>query len=80
MNLSASDPEAQTRIAAFMQGLQELGWTIGRNLRLELLKQVAPNVARVAVLQNPAEPGVRGQLDRSRKEPPQQVASRQFMP
>src|SRR6516165_4671238 len=148
MNLSAGDPEAQTRIAAFMQGLQELGWAVGRNLRvdyrwggdpdryrigaeelvalapdlvlasttpalaaarlatrtipivfvnvvdpvgagfveslaqpggnttgftlfeygttgklLELLKQVAPSVARIAVLQNPSEPSVRGQLD-----------------
>jgi putative ABC transport system substrate-binding protein len=148
MNLSAGDPEAQTRIAAFVQGLQELGWAVGRNLRvdfrwggdpsryrtgaeelvglapdlvlasttpalaaarlathtipivfvnvvdpvgagfiaslarpggnttgftlfeygttgklLELLKQIAPSVARVAVLQNPTEPTVRWQLE-----------------
>ena len=25
----------QSRIAAFAQGLQELGWTIGRNLRID---------------------------------------------
>ena len=35
MNLTAADPEAQTRIAAFMQGLQELGWVPGRNLRVD---------------------------------------------
>jgi putative ABC transport system substrate-binding protein len=35
MNLTAADPEAQTRIAAFMQGLQELGWVLGRNLRVD---------------------------------------------
>jgi putative ABC transport system substrate-binding protein len=30
MNGAADDPEAQARIAAFRQGLQELGWTLGR--------------------------------------------------
>jgi putative tryptophan/tyrosine transport system substrate-binding protein len=31
-----NDPEAQARVAAFRQGLRELGWTDGHNLRLEL--------------------------------------------
>jgi putative ABC transport system substrate-binding protein len=31
-----SDPEAQARVAAFRQGLRELGWTEGDNLRMEL--------------------------------------------
>jgi putative tryptophan/tyrosine transport system substrate-binding protein len=35
MNLTPGDPEAQTRIAGFMQGLQELGWAVGRNLRVD---------------------------------------------
>ncbi len=35
MNLAADDPEAQARIAAFLQGLQELGWTDGRNVRID---------------------------------------------
>ena len=35
MNLTAGDPEAQTRIAGFMQGLQELGWAVGRNVRVD---------------------------------------------
>jgi putative ABC transport system substrate-binding protein len=35
MPLAADDPEGQTRIAAFLQGLQQLGWTIGRNLRID---------------------------------------------
>jgi putative ABC transport system substrate-binding protein len=30
--LSANDPEAQARVAAFLQGLQELGWSVGRNV------------------------------------------------
>ena len=33
--LPADDPEWQARLAAFHQGLQESGWTIGRNIRVE---------------------------------------------
>ena len=35
MNLAADDPESLARIGAFLQGLQELGWTDGRNVRLD---------------------------------------------
>jgi ABC-type uncharacterized transport system substrate-binding protein len=35
MPLAADDPEAQTRLAAFAQGLERLGWTIARNIRIE---------------------------------------------
>ena len=35
MNLAADDPEALARLAAFHQGLQEAGWAVGRNLRIE---------------------------------------------
>ena len=35
MNGSADDPEAPARIAAFAQGLQETGWTLGRNVRID---------------------------------------------
>jgi len=35
VNLPADDPQAQTRNAALLQGLQELGWTVGRNLRID---------------------------------------------
>ena len=33
--LAADDPEASVRHGAFMQGLQELGWAIGRKLRID---------------------------------------------
>ena len=36
MSTTADDPEAQARIAAFHQGLQELGWTLGRNARVDV--------------------------------------------
>ena len=35
MNLAADDPETRRRLAAFLQGLQELGWSEGRNLRID---------------------------------------------
>jgi putative ABC transport system substrate-binding protein len=35
MPLSADDAEGQVRLAAFLQGLQELGWTDGRNLHID---------------------------------------------
>jgi ABC-type uncharacterized transport system substrate-binding protein len=35
MNLTADDPEASTRVTALAQGLQQLGWTDGRNVRID---------------------------------------------
>jgi putative ABC transport system substrate-binding protein len=35
MSTAVDDPQDQARLAAFAQGLQELGWTIGRNLRID---------------------------------------------
>jgi len=35
MSTAADDPEGQARIAAFHQGLQQLGWTIGQNVRVD---------------------------------------------
>ena len=35
MGVAESDPEGQSRIAAFQQGLADLGWADGRNLRVE---------------------------------------------
>ena len=32
---AADDPEYQARVGAFLQGLQQLGWTIGRNVRID---------------------------------------------
>jgi putative tryptophan/tyrosine transport system substrate-binding protein len=35
MNLAADDPEASSRLTAFVQALQQLGWTDGRNVRID---------------------------------------------
>jgi putative tryptophan/tyrosine transport system substrate-binding protein len=35
MAQAADDAEGQARLAAFLQGLQELGWTVGRNVRID---------------------------------------------
>jgi len=36
MNRAADNPEGQDRLAAFHQGLQELGWNVGRNVRIDI--------------------------------------------
>ncbi len=35
MSFAADDPEGKAQIAAFVQGLQQLGWTDGRNVRID---------------------------------------------
>jgi len=35
MNRAVDNPEGQDRLAAFHQGLQELGWSVGRNVRID---------------------------------------------
>jgi putative ABC transport system substrate-binding protein len=36
MGLAATDAEGQARFAAFLQGLQEFGWAIGRNVIIDI--------------------------------------------
>jgi putative tryptophan/tyrosine transport system substrate-binding protein len=35
IGIAVNDPDAQTRLAAFVQTLQQLGWTDGRNVRID---------------------------------------------
>jgi putative ABC transport system substrate-binding protein len=35
MNVAAADPEGQAQVAAFLQALQQLGWSEGRNVRID---------------------------------------------
>src|SRR5262245_19146286 len=47
MNQAADDPEAHERSTAFRQGLQQLGWIEGRNVRLDIRYGAAnPDSAR----------------------------------
>jgi hypothetical protein len=48
MNLAADDPEGLARVTAFAQGLQQLGWTDGRNVRIDapLVTSIASSRAR----------------------------------
>jgi putative tryptophan/tyrosine transport system substrate-binding protein len=36
MSLAADDSESSARLTAFVQGLQQLGWTDGRNVRIDI--------------------------------------------
>src|SRR5262249_50890475 len=36
MNAAADNPEAQPRLSAFREGLQQLGWTDGSNVRIDI--------------------------------------------
>jgi putative tryptophan/tyrosine transport system substrate-binding protein len=35
MQYAANDPQVQIRNAAFLQGLQQLGWTVGQNIQID---------------------------------------------
>jgi putative ABC transport system substrate-binding protein len=47
MGYAENDPEAQLRFAAFKEGLAALGWTEGRNLKIDV-RWTAADVARAA--------------------------------
>jgi putative tryptophan/tyrosine transport system substrate-binding protein len=46
MHTGPDEPEAQARLAAFLQGLQESGWAVGRNVRIDYRWSVG-DVARL---------------------------------
>jgi putative ABC transport system substrate-binding protein len=48
MYLAADDPEGQARLAAFAQALTQLGWSDGRNLRIDTRWANADNVRKHA--------------------------------
>jgi putative ABC transport system substrate-binding protein len=51
MPATADDPEFQARLGAFLQGLQQLGWSIGRNVRIDTRSGAAdPDRIRLALI------------------------------
>ena len=48
MYLAADDPEGQARLAAFTQALKQLGWSDGRNLRIDTRWATADDIRRHA--------------------------------
>ena len=36
MNIAEDDAQAQSRMEAFLHGLRPLGWTVGRNLQIDV--------------------------------------------
>jgi putative tryptophan/tyrosine transport system substrate-binding protein len=47
----ADDPDTQAQMAAFLQGLQQLGWNDGRNLRIDYRRGLGnpDNIRKYAV-------------------------------
>jgi putative ABC transport system substrate-binding protein len=43
---AANDPEFQARIRAFQQGLEQSGWSIGRNIQLDM-RWATPDAAKI---------------------------------
>jgi putative ABC transport system substrate-binding protein len=47
MHTVPDEPESQARLAAFLQGLQESGWSVGRNVRIDTRWSGGNDVARL---------------------------------
>src|SRR4051794_7962776 len=47
MHTTPDEPEAQARLAAFLQGMQATGWSVGRNVRIETRWSGGNDVARL---------------------------------
>jgi putative ABC transport system substrate-binding protein len=45
MHLAADDPEGQSRLAAFLHGLEEAGWAVGRNVTIDVRWAAADGIA-----------------------------------
>src|SRR5215468_6780141 len=55
MTIAANDPESQARIVAFAQSLQALGWTDGRNARIDIRSQIRRGIGCASRGRNPCK-------------------------
>jgi hypothetical protein len=69
MSLSADDPQGQARLKAFVQGVQQLGWTDGSNMRIDTRWSAGNAVPLMAasaqLMESPGLLGCRGFVDYS---------------
>src|SRR5947208_8101781 len=47
MSTGADNPDAQARVAAFLQQLQEFGWVVGRNVRIDVRWPASSDADRI---------------------------------
>jgi hypothetical protein len=71
MHNAQNDPEAKAELAAFRQGLQQLGWSEGRNIRIDI-RFAADRPDQYEVL---AKQLIALQPDASRPSPPRQIVA-----
>ena len=70
MATAADDPESRKRLFALLQGLQQLGWVEGRNLRVDIrcalpgVQPSAPLSSRSALPAADAKAGSTGRRER----------------
>ena len=50
MATAEADPETRPRLAGFLEGLEKLGWSEGRNIHLDTRFEPAPNVDQAQVV------------------------------
>ena len=50
LTLDENDPEAKTFVSAFTQALAGLGWTVGRNVRMDLRGAGPDDIYRIRAL------------------------------
>jgi hypothetical protein len=69
MRFGENDPEPKRRISAFTQALADLGWTVGRNVRMDLDEARRKGLAQ-AVRRHVRAPGLVAALPEPIAEPP----------